>query len=141
MPFSHFYGFSCLKILLFVVLALQLAACSGGDGGNIASGIDSSINPTGIDSNPKVYNVLGLTWAAPSEREDGTGLSLSEIAGYRIYYGTEAGDYQNKIDINDTSADQAQVTDLAVGTYYVVMTTIDTAGIESSYSLEVEIVL
>lgn len=137
MSFLHFYSFSRLKVLLVAVLALQLTAClnvSGSDGG-------VNPNPSPISDNNSVINMLGLTWTAPSEREDGTALSLSEIAGYRIYYGVEAGNYQNEIDINDITADQTQVADLASGTYHVVMTTIDTDGRESSYSPEVVITL
>jgi len=138
MSFLHF-GYSRFKVLLFVVLALQLAACSGGDGGGSIDSI-GGINPN-PNTNPTIINLLGLNWTAPSEREDGTALSLSEIAGYRIYYGVETDNYQNQVDVNDTSADQTQVADLASGTYYVVMTTIDTDGRESAYSSEIVITL
>ncbi|VAW54750.1 hypothetical protein MNBD_GAMMA06-574 [hydrothermal vent metagenome] len=134
MSFLYFYSFLRVKLLLTVVLALHLAACSGGDGGE-ALGLSAR------NQNLAIANALNLTWTAPSEREDGTGLSLSEIAGYRIYYGPEAGDYQNQINIDDTSADDAQVTQLESGVYYVVMTTIDTDGRESAYSSEVVVQL
>ncbi len=133
MSFLHFYNFLRLRALLITILALYLAACAGGDGGDAFSlSTKQSLVTT---------NAFNLAWTAPSEREDGTGLSLSEIAGYRIYYGSEPGDYQSQINIDDTSADGAQATNLVSGTYYVVMTTIDTDGRESSYSTEVVITL
>jgi len=60
-------------------------------------------------------------------------LSLSEIAGYRIYYGVSPGSYSNSIDVTNATQTKA-VTNLPVGTYYVVVTTRDTGGRESGYS-------
>ena len=130
MAFWRFIRLTFLKYILVLAVAFTLSACSSaedGAGGN-----------TGAST---VINLLGISWTAPSEREDNSALSLSEIAGFRIYYGTEAGDYQNQIDINDSSSSQAQVEDLASGTYYVVVTTVDTDGRESLYSPEVVITL
>jgi hypothetical protein len=122
MLFLHIYNSFRFKYLLALILFSTLIACTGGSGG---------------DSSTANNSAAGLSWVAPAEREDGTGLALSEIAGYRIYYGTTAGDYQNQIDINDHTVGQTQLSDLPVGTYYVVMTTIDTEGRESTYSSEV----
>lgn len=123
MFYSHVYDFSRFKCLLALALIFSLVSCSGGDGG--VSG----------DATP--VNMLGLNWTAPFEREDVTALSPAEIAGYRIYYGTGSGDYTNQIDVDDGSAVQAQVMDISAGTYYVVVTAVDTDGRESSYSSEV----
>ena len=95
---------------------------SGGSGGTVGSG-------TG---DPKD---ITLTWTAPSEREDRSALSLSEIAGYNIYYGTEPGQYNDEVKITDSSADGYIFTELASGrTYYFVITTYDTESRESLYS-------
>ena len=119
MPFLRFYNFR-LKYLLAGVVALFLVGCSSEDGG---SGVSS------------------LSWVAPSVREDNTALSLSEIAGYRIYYGVESGNYKNIIDIGDGSATQAQISGVPSGIYYAVMTTIDADGRESLISEEVIVYL
>jgi len=74
---------------------------------------------------------LSLSWTAPVARADGTALSLSEIAGYTVYYGTSAGDYSNSIDVNGVSSTSVTITSLPVGTYYVVATTRDLNGRES----------
>jgi len=137
MPCLHIYNFSRLKCLLTLVLIFSLVACAGGDGG-----VGSTGNHSGLISNPDgSIAALSLSWAAPSEREDNTGLSLSEIAGYRIYYGTETGNYQNQFEVNDGSAEHAQIVNVppSSGAYYLVMTTIDTEGRESSYSSELVI--
>ena len=123
-----------MKYILTLVFVLQLFACSGGSGG---TGLGSDTG-AGIGA---VSDVLSLSWVAPSEREDGTALYQAEIYGYRIYYGAESGNYQQQIDINDSSADQVQLDNLSSGVYYAVMTTIDVDGRESSYSQEVVITI
>jgi hypothetical protein len=75
-----------------------------------------------------------LSWTAPTKRADGTPLSLADIHGYRIHYGTSAGDYTGHVDLADGTAQQVTLTDLPLGTYYLVMTTYDVVGLESGYS-------
>ena len=106
-----------LKYLLPLALAVYLVACSGGDGGSAGS--------TG--------SAL-LSWVAPTERADNTPLVLSEIAGYRIYYGVKAGAYLGKIDINDSTATEFLVSGIPPGAYFIVLTTIDRDGLESVWS-------
>ena len=86
-------------------------------------------------SGPQVGST-SLRWQPPSQRVDGESLSMSEIAGYRIFYGTRSGDYGSVLSIDDPYTLAIKIDDLPVGTYYFVMTTVDTSGIESSYSRE-----
>ena len=106
------FKLGCLKYFPALALALPLVACDGGDGA--AS--------------------VALSWDAPSLRADNTPLNSEDIAGFRIYYGFEKGVYQDPVAINDPAATQAQISNLPSGTYYVVITTIDTDGRESSWS-------
>jgi Putative Ig domain len=80
---------------------------------------------------------LALNWEAPVTRADGTPLSLADINGYRIHYGKSAGDYTSHVELADGTAQQVTLTDLPLGTYYLVMTTYDVTGLESGYSSEV----
>ena len=80
---------------------------------------------------------VSLSWVAPAEREDNTALSLSEIARYKIYYSLTQGQYTNSLVINDFTATGHTFTNFSSGTYYFVITTIDTDGRESQYSPEV----
>jgi hypothetical protein len=124
----HVYSLFRLKYLFVLALIISQAACSGGGAGNsdAAAGIET-------------LNIMGLSWTAPSAREDGSPLQLSEIASYHIYYGSKPGDYQNQIDIDDPTAKSAQVEALPSGTYYVVLTAIDMDGRESLYTPEIVI--
>lgn len=122
MIFLWFISLDYLKHVFVSLAVVLLVACSGGDGGIGADG-------------------AALTWKAPVVREDGTDLPLIQIAGYRIYYGVEAGKYLSNIDVDDGFATAGQLTNIPSGTYYMVMTTIDTKGLESAFSPEVKVTL
>lgn len=77
-----------------------------------------------------------LSWTPPVERTDGTALLLSEISGYTVHYGESSGNYTESLMINDGSATSATITNLTPGSHYMVVTTRDTDGRESSYSSE-----
>jgi VCBS repeat-containing protein len=80
-----------------------------------------------------------LSWTAPAEREDNSALTLSEIAGYKVYYGSDPGQYTNNVSINDATATGYTFTDFPADTYYFAVTTIDTDDRESQYSTEISI--
>ena len=108
-----------VKHLTALALLSSLASCSGGDGGTV----------------DLAFGDLNLSWQAPTEREDGTPIvdPSTEIAGFRVYYGTASGDYQRQVEVDDSAATQAQVFTIPTGIYYVVVTAIDMDGRESLY--------
>jgi hypothetical protein len=75
-----------------------------------------------------------VNWAAPKTRTDGTALQQVQIGGYRIYYGNAVGHYPYMVEVADGTAESATITDAPAGTLYVVMTTYDIDGRESSFS-------
>ena len=85
--------------------------------------------------------VLAINWVAPTEREDGTPLILSEIETYNLYYGNNPGDYQFTLDNANVTTDSVFISDFPGGTYYFVITTIDSDGRESRFSEEIEIII
>jgi len=82
---------------------------------------------------------IQISWTAPSEREDNTSLSLSEIVGYKIYYGTSQGQYSSNITVNDGTAVNYTFQNFNTDTYYFVITTLDSDGRESQYSTEIQV--
>jgi len=75
-----------------------------------------------------------LTWTAPTTNTDGT--PLTDLAGYKIYYGTTSGNYTNSINAGNVTS--YTITNLTAGTTsYFVATAYDTAGYESVDSNEV----
>ena len=137
------------KALAIAVFALQIVACGGSGGGSgtpfttTSSGAspdpaESVIDPVVEETTPVAGTAsLTLNWTAPVSRADGTPMSLADIDGYRIYYGDSAGSYPGSVDITDGSAVAATVNNIPAGTYYLVMSTYDVDGRESTYSSEI----
>ena len=73
-----------------------------------------------------------LSWAPPSTNIDGTG--LTDLAGYRIHYGTSIGTYPSTIDVNTPAITSFVVENLPAGNYFFVVTAYDTSGNESPFS-------
>ena len=122
-----------------------MSACGTKD--NLAAAT-TEINPdlfttgTGADTdNNSTVADIKLSWVAPAEREDNSSISLTEIAGYQVFYGQTQGQYPNSISINDGTAVGYTFTDFPAGTYYFVVTTVDTEGRESQFSSEVVIAI
>ena len=130
MAFHRFTIIRLSRSLLALLICLQVVACN-------------SSSEEGANKTPVLIPSLipALNWIAPSEREDGTPISLAEIAGYRVYYGSSTGEYLNKVDITGSTANQAELSGLLPGTYYFVVTVFDTDGRESRFSEEVRITI
>ncbi|MBI5406699.1 MAG: putative Ig domain-containing protein [Nitrospirae bacterium] len=75
-----------------------------------------------------------LSWDPPATNADGS--PLTDLSGYRIYYGTSPGVYGITIDVGNVIT--AIVPNLAGGSlYYFVVTAYDLLGNESQFSNEV----
>jgi hypothetical protein len=73
-----------------------------------------------------------LTWVAPTKNTDGS--PLTDLIGYKVYWGTTKGQYTKSFRINNLLATSYDVTGLASGTWYFVVTAINVAEEESGYS-------
>ena len=73
-----------------------------------------------------------LSWQPPTQRTDGS--PLTNLAGYRIRYGTAPGNYPNTRQIANAGVTTAVIENLPAGTYYFVVTAYDTSGGESEFS-------
>ena len=118
-------AFSCLLVVA------QLVACGGGGGSDSAESVLDNSSPA---SSRTPASSATLSWTAPVARSDQTPLSLADIGGYRVYYGTVEGEYPYRIDVNDGTAVEVVINNLPTGTHYFVVTTYDTEGRESEYS-------
>jgi len=100
------------------------------DGTNSVSLASFSIQVTAATTPPPVTGSATLTWQPPTERTDGS--SLSNLSGYRIYYGTSQGNYPNTASVTNPGLTSYVIENLAGGTWYFVMTAVDAAGLESA---------
>ena len=131
------------SILITLLITLQISACGTGDNLTATTAdINSDLSTTSTDTGTNnTIADINLSWAAPAEREDNSTISLSEIAGYQVFYGKAQGQYTSNVTINDSTATGYTLANLSTGTYYLVMTTLDTEGRESQFSSEIVIVI
>jgi hypothetical protein len=97
-------------------------SCSGAGGSALAM-VAISVNGT-----------MSLSWIAPSENVDGS--PLTDLSGYRVYYGEVSRNYPDMTEVSDPNTTNTSIA-LPSGDYYVVMTALDEEGNESAYSNEV----
>lgn len=80
-----------------------------------------------------------LAWTPPTRNEDGT--PLTDLAGYRIYYGTAPGEYSEVIELNSPGVTSYVIGNLSPGTYYLAMTSVNSVDLESRHTPEISFTL
>lgn len=73
-----------------------------------------------------------LSWTPPTRNSDGT--SLTNLAGYRIYYGTSASAMNKTVQVANPGVSRYVVDNLAVATWYFTVRAYSTTGVESTSS-------
>lgn len=77
-----------------------------------------------------------LNWAAPTQNTDNS--PLTDLAGFRVLYGTSASALSQSQTINDPAARSTQITALAGGSWYFAARAINRQGLESDNSAVVQ---
>lgn len=73
-----------------------------------------------------------LKWGAPTTNSDGS--ALSDLAGYKVYYGTASGSYSSSVNVGNVTSYSLSLPDGL--TYYFAVTAYNSSGAESGYSNE-----
>ncbi len=73
-----------------------------------------------------------LQWTAPTRNTDGS--ALLDLAGFRVYYGTNANLLNQSVTLTGPSVTTYVVQNLTPGTWYFAVRAYDTSGLESGYS-------
>lgn len=73
-----------------------------------------------------------LSWTPPTQNSDGT--PLTNLASYRVYFGTEAGNYPNATPLANPGIATLVVDQLTPATWYFVVTAVNASGMESPFS-------
>jgi hypothetical protein len=75
-----------------------------------------------------------LAWEPPTENTDGS--PLMNLSGYKIYYGTQPGNYAASITLNNAGLTRHVVENLTSGTYFFAISALAANGSESDMSGE-----
>jgi hypothetical protein len=77
-----------------------------------------------------------LSWVAPTTNTDGT--PMTDLAGYRVFYGTATGQYSQTLSVPSPGVTSVVVEGLAAGnTWYFATKAVNASSVESAYSQEV----
>ena len=88
-----------------------------------------SLPPFSITVNEIATGSVTLTWTPPTENTDGS--QLTNLAGYRIYYGTSPGTLDRSAQVANPGLTSYVIENLSPGTWYFAISSYTTAGIES----------
>lgn len=122
--------------LAIVAATITLSACDGGPAttstaaASQSAPITSSADPP-VSSAPTVGTAT-LSWMAPVQNTNGS--VLTNLAGYRIYYGTGADALTEVIDVPTVGVTAYVIDNLAAGTYFFSIRAYTQAGVESALS-------
>jgi hypothetical protein len=87
----------------------------------------ASLAPFSITvSEPQASGSANLSWIAPTENTNGT--PLTNLAGYRIEWGSSAGNLSQSVTIANAGLTTYEVTSLAPGTWYFAVQAFNTLG-------------
>ena len=126
------------RFVLTLLLAVIISACGGGGGATSpppAPPPTLSAPDSGADYVFTPDAAATLSWTVPMQNTDSS--PLTDLAGYKIYYGSESGNYQTSIQIDNPGIAIYVIEHLTPNTYYFVLTTINSSGVESQFSNEV----
>ena len=109
-----------LQTIALVWLLIILTSCGGG-------------GETTVEVTNATNNSVTLIGEAPTTNADDS--ALTDLGGYKIYYGTSSGNYTQEVNVGNVNTYTLTLADGA--TYYFTVTAYDTLGNESEYSNEV----
>jgi hypothetical protein len=97
-----------------------------------AHGTTESTAPFSIIVADSVSGTSELSWVPPTENTNGT--PLSDLAGYKIYYGNSPTALTLSTELNSPTADTYVVTNLSPGTWYLELRAVSSSNLESAAS-------
>jgi Fibronectin type III domain len=108
-------------------------------GSTAATGSTGSTTTTTPPAGSQSSTSVTLGWMPPTQNSNGT--PITDLAGYKIHYGTASQDYTQVVAVNNPSLSRYVVDSLPSGTYFFAITAYNSQGIESALSGEVSTTL
>jgi hypothetical protein len=91
-----------------------------------------SLPAFGITVTPTTTGSATLSWIPPTQNSDGS--PLTNLAGYRVYWGISPGGYTHSVRLNNPGLATFVVEPLESGTWYFAATAVNALGAESPLS-------
>jgi hypothetical protein len=91
-----------------------------------------ALSPFSIDVLAGGTESILLSWTPPTTRASGD--PLTDLAGYRFYYGQHEGSLDYMIDVNNPGISMYEIGNLTPGEWYFVAAVYDRSGAESPFS-------
>jgi len=112
-------------------------AASAGTYSNIAISVSDGKATVALPNfsvavNQVSMGVATLTWTAPTQNVDGT--ALTNLAGYRVYYGTSSSALTQSVQVSNAGVTTYLVENLSPATYYFSVRSYTSTGVESTNS-------
>ena len=123
---------------MVALLSVVLCACGGGkdDEPGAATHPPSTGSappaPTPVPPQQSSPGAATVEWVAPQTATDGS--PLTNLAGYRIYYGTDVTQMTQRIEVANPGVLTYMIEGLSPATYYFAVTAVNARGQESERS-------
>ena len=112
-------------------------ASTNGSSTSTAGGT-AALTPPPVTSAPPAQSKaqsITFSWEPPTQNSDGS--PISNLAGYKIHYGTSSSDYTQTVAVENAGLTRYVVDNLPSGTYYFAITAYNAQGLESPLSGEI----
>ena len=96
-----------------------------------------ALPPFSVNVSPadQATSSVTVSWARPTKNADGS--NLTDLAGYRLYYGTVSGRYDQFLAIPNADVTSVAVENLVSARWYFAVRAYNADGVESDFSTEV----
>jgi len=106
-------------------------------GTTATTAITSTLTPPVASTPPMQSTPASITfsWVPPTQNSDGS--PISNLAGYKIHYGTSSTEYTQTLAVANAGLTRFVLDNLPSGTYYFAITAFNAQGLESPLSGEI----
>ena len=99
----------------------------------VSDGIATTSLPTfSLDISPVILGSATVSWTVPTTNVDGS--PLTNLAGFRVLYGTNPNQLNQKVELPNPTFTSVQIEDLVPGTYYFSVKAYNASALESNAS-------
>ena len=93
---------------------------------------ETSLSAFTLQVDAPTLGTATVSWEPPTTRTDGS--TLTDLAGYRVYYGKDQASLTHMVPITEVGQTSEFIANLDTGTWYFAVTAIDSQGLESPKS-------